>query len=705
MDQFARLDGGGVTLALAIPDEGAPRLLYIGASLPAHADLAALAALHAPARREAAPDQPQHATILPVAGAGWLGPVALAGRTEGGDGLIALKRRTLHVGAHDVRIDLADDVIEIGVTLSWDIDAASGIVTTRASVRNESARAFHLDGLAALALPLPAWAREIMAFAAGWSREQRPTRFPAPRGQWAQIARGGRTGFAGATFLMLEPGAGDLHGRALGLHLGWSGDHRLAVETLSDGARIALLEEALAPGEVTLAPGEAFETPRGHIAFSESGFAGLTAHFQDFARAHILPPAHGPRRVHFNSWEGVYFDFDAARLMALAAEAATLGAERFVLDDGWFIGRRDDTSALGDWRVDPARFPNGLDEVIDHVEALGMDFGLWVEPDMVSPRSALHEAHPDWCVHAPGRARATMRNQLWLDLSRPEVRDHLFAALDALLSRHRIAYLKWDCNRDIFPAVSHGGPGSGAIVRGTYDVMARVRAAHPRVEIESCASGGARVDYGIMRCARRIWPSDSTDAEERLRIQRWAALLLPLGALGAHVGSSTNHTTGRRLDMAYRARVALFGHMGLELDPARLKPHEKEVLAAHVALYKQHRALLHDGRFIAWESADGSEGRIVIARDGGEALALLASGGAASPFAQSAPMPLPGLDEAARYDVRLIKPWPRVVAQRLADAALWEEARRFDGAALMRHGLALPLTQPHIAWLLHLVRV
>lgn len=704
MQRYERMDGGAATLVLSCAATGAPRLVYFGAALSAHADLAALDAALAEGARGSTPDEMVSPTVFPSSGFGWMGAPAIACAALGGDDAIAWSECETARTGDAIEIKLFDERQKLRAELAWRLCAETGVLSARARVTNEGDRPFALSALASLSLPLPAWATRILGFAGDWGREARPADFAAPIGQWANGNRTGRTGFAGATFGVHEDGADELRGRVLLMHLGWSGSHRLSVETQANGWRHAQLESALGVNERVLEPGERHETPTAYACFSDEGWNGARHALHRFVRAEILPAqARAPRRVHFNSWEGVYFAFDEARLKTLASEAAALGVERFVLDDGWFMGRRHDRAGLGDWRVDPAVLPNGLEPLIAHVEGLGMDFGLWVEPEMVNPDSDLYRAHPDWCVHAPNAARPTMRNQLWLDLSRADVRDHVFAQLDALLSRHRIAYLKWDCNRFLFPAVSVGRPAGEAIVRGVYALMDRLREKHRTLEIESCASGGGRIDLEILRRASRVWASDATDAIERLRIQRWTNLVLPLEAIGAHVGPSTNPMTGRRLAMDFRAKVALFGHMGVELDPSRLDARDKETLARHIALYKEHRALLHSGRAFSWDGEGGVDARMVLAQDGSEALALLAQSQTAA-FATSAPIRFPGLEPGARYAVRLLEPWPRVAARRLADADAWRGLRLLTGDVLLDSGLRLPLAEPETAWLVHFER-
>jgi alpha-galactosidase len=297
-----------------------------------------------------------------------------------------------------------------------------------------------------------------------------------------------------------------------------------------------------------------------------------------------------------------------------------------------------------------------------------------------------------------------MRNQLWLDMSREDVRDHVFSQLDALLAENAIAYLKWDCNRFQFPASSEGRPSGERIVRGTYALLDRIRLHHPHVEIESCASGGARVDLEMLKRAVRIWPSDTTDAIERIRIQRWASMILPLETIGSHVGPSPNPITGRELPMAFRARIAMFGHLGVEMDPRKLNADDLGVLAAHIALYKQHRSLIHTGRHLRWTSDDGAEARLCVSDGRDEALALVCRVDVAG-RAEAAPIRFHGLDPAGRYRVTHPEPWPRIARQRLHDPQTWLAGRTLKGDVLAETGLRLPLTDPQTAWLVHFQRV
>jgi alpha-galactosidase len=298
--------------------------------------------------------------------------------------------------------------------------------------------------------------------------------------------------------------------------------------------------------------------------------------------------------VVLNTWEAVYFDHDLPKLTALAETAAAAGVERFVLDDGWFLHRRSDNAGLGDWYVDPAVWPDGLTPLIERVNALGMQFGLWVEPEMVNPDSDLARAHPEWALNPEG---PTWRRQHVLDLANPEAYAYILERLDALLSENAIGYLKWDHNRDLVDSPVH------AQTLAVYALLDELRSRHPGVEIESCSSGGARVDLGILERTDRVWASDCNDALERQSIQRWTQLLLPPELIGSHVGPPRSHTTHRTHGLSFRVATALFGHFGFEWDITEAEPDE---LRAAVALYKRYRGLIQSGELVRADHHDPS---------------------------------------------------------------------------------------------------
>ena len=389
-------------------------------------------------------------------------------------------------------------------------------------------------------------------------------------------------------------GFGEQRGEVWGAHLAWSGNSRVSAERLPDGRALVQLAELLHPGEVVLAPGESYRTPPVYAVYSVDGMTPASRQFHAIVR-----DAHGarrPRPVVLNTWEAVYFDHDFDTLVALAERAAAVGVERFVLDDGWFGSRRDDTSGLGDWWVSPDAHPRGLAPLIERVRGLGMEFGIWVEPEMVNPDSDLFRAHPDWTLTTDGYEPVLGRHQLVLDLAIPDAFDEILGRLDALLRDHDIAFVKWDMNRDHVQASgANGRAGTHAQTLALYRLLDELRRRHPAVEFESCSSGGARIDLGILERTDRVWTSDCNDALERQTIQYYASTLIPPHVIGAHVGPPRAHTTGRSQSLAFRAGTALFGHFGIEWNLLDATEDELAELGGWIALYRTHRDLLHSG--------------------------------------------------------------------------------------------------------------
>jgi alpha-galactosidase len=403
-----------------------------------------------------------------------------------------------------------------------------------------------------------------------------------------------------------------------------------------------------------------------------------------------------PRPVHLNSWEACYFVHDEDRIARLAEAAADLGAERFILDDGWFRGRNWDNAGLGDWTPDPAKYPRGLRPLAERVQALGLEFGLWVEPEMVNPDSDLYRAHPDWVLALEGRGRPTARNQLVLDLRREEVREYLFTCVDALLREVSISYLKWDHNRP------HAPSGGAEQVRGAYALFECLRAAHPGVEIESCSAGSGRIDAGILRHTHRFWTSDNIDALSRVDMQRGFLAFMPPEVMGAHVGASPSHATGRSQSLDFRAAIAAQGHFGVELDPDAMGEKERLRLGEWVDFAKRWRSLVHGGQTLM---GDGPDGIVWQAQGLGDEYLLWVIRTSHPSDRRSPPLRLP-FAEGRDWSVRLLETTGsrHVLAARdgAALTAMRDEPVTVSGNWLANAGLALPAIPAEGAAIFHL---
>jgi alpha-galactosidase len=579
----------------------------------------------------------------------------------------------------------------------------SGVLEVEQSLQNVGGEDYLLAELAAT-LPIPARALEILDLTGRWCREHLPQRHPLNMGAWSREGRRGRTGHDSPLVLTAgTQGFGFGMGEVWGVHLAWSGDSTVWAERNPVGVGQVGAAELLAPGEVRLAPSETYTAPRVYAAYSDRGLDGMSAAFHELVRGRPQHPR-SLRPVILNTWEAVYFDHRLDRLSELADAAAKIGVERFVLDDGWFGGRRDDTAGLGDWYVSKDVWPVGLGPLIDHVKSRGMDFGLWVEPEMVSPDSELFRAHPDWILSEPGRLPPTWRSQQVVDLANPLAFDFLLERLDTLLSDHEIAYLKWDHNRDLVDAGHEGRPGVRLQTLALYRLLDELRTRHPHVEIESCASGGGRVDLGILQRTDRIWPSDTIDPLERQHIQRWTQILIPPELVGTHIGSTVSHTTGRRHSLSFRAATALFGHLGIEWDLTAITPQEAEDLAGVIAYYKQVRTLLHTGRVVRVDHPDVTvQVHGVVAQDASEAVFAYVQL-ASSPTELPPPVQLSGLEPVRRYRVAPVPLAGGPRAQEIASPPWAADGIVLTGEVLMRAGLQMPVLHPEQAMILHLTQ-
>jgi alpha-galactosidase len=649
-----------VSTVVLTDDDDVPRVVHWGAPLAEPVGAAALDALTDAPVPQGSLDRTVPLSLLPELARGWAAYGGIAGHRHDGTGWAPLLRRTSSSSAGS-RYTWTGSDVDAGLTATITVELdAHGVVQVGASIANDGTTPYALGSLAPV-LPLPGRAQEVLTLTGRWIKEMQDHRTPlGPIAVVRENRRGKTSAESSPTIAVGTTGFSEERGELWLAHLAWSGDHRAHAEALSDGRRFLSVAELLLPGEVLLQPGESYAAPMLVATWSASGLTTASQQLHAFVRARPTHPVR-PRPVLLNTWEAVYFNHDLDELTRLADAAAEVGVERFVLDDGWFSGRGDDTSSLGDWHVDEHKYPDGLDPLIDHVTGLGMEFGLWVEPEMVNPDSDLYRAHPDWALGIAGQPLVLGRNQLVLDLGRPEVSAYLLERLDALLSAHDIAYLKWDMNRDLVAA--GGRDGSAGVHRQTlalYALLDELRRRHPSVEIESCSSGGGRVDLGIAARTDRFWTSDCNDAVERQRIQRGFSYLLPPELMGAHVGGPWSHTTARTQTLTFRAGTAIFGHLGFEWNLLNTTEEERASIRGIIETHKRLRGLLHSGLVVRTDHPDPSAlVHGIVAQDGGEALfayAQLTTTDASLPL----PARLPGLDPARSYRVsQLLLPGPQ----------------------------------------------
>ncbi len=560
-------------------------------------------------------------------------------------------------------------------------------------------------------LPLPAAADEVLDFPGRWTKEGQPQRRRLGTGSLSWDNRRGRHSHQNSPGLFAgTPNFTEQSGELVGIHIAWSGAHEMRVERGIDGRVCLQAGVLLDAGEVDLAPGESFTTPLVLATWSGSGLSAASSSFHSWFRARPQHPGK-PRPILLNTWEAVYFNHNMETLCALADSASAVGIERYVLDDGWFGSRRDDRAGLGDWWVSPEVYPEGLTPLISHVRKLGMEFGLWFEPEMVNPDSDLYRAHPDWILTSPGVDQPLARTQFILDLTNPAVSAYLFERINAVLSENDIGYVKWDYNRDMCAPAHDGRASSYRQTQALYSLLRKIRAAHPDVEIETCASGGGRIDAGIFEFTQRAWASDCIDALERQQIQRSFSMFFPPELMGAHVGGSPAHTTGRRATVNFRAATALFGHLGFEWDLTRASEADRAVAANIVSVHKKFRRLLHSGTSIRVDYPVAS-GQIygVVGADASEALfayAQLTTNDTSVPSSVT----FTGLNPTHTYEVSLVhlEEPPAWGAMRNLPAWLGDRTGtgkvQVRGAILQSIGLAIPVCHPESVLLFHLQAV
>ncbi|WP_052848583.1 alpha-galactosidase [Streptomyces avicenniae] len=708
---FLYFRSSGTSLLLDGTGTGLPRVAHWGPDLGELTPdaLAALVRADLPQSPSNTLDEPVPFALLPEHSAGWLGTPGLTGHRAGADFSTAFTVTSLDAGERRAVVLAEDATAALALRLEIELTDA-GLVRQRATVTSTadaSAAPFTLSGVL-LALPVPDRATELLDMTGRHLRERSPQRHAFTIGTHLRENRRGRTGTDAVTVHVAGTrDFGFRHGEVWGLHVAWSGNARSLAERTNGGVSLLAGGELLLAGEVALGPGEAYTTPWLYGSYGRTGLDELAGRFHGHLRGRATHP-HGARPVTLNVWEAVYFDHGVERLKRLADAAAEVGAERYVLDDGWFRGRRDDHAGLGDWFVDGTVWPEGLHPLAAYVRGLGLEFGLWFEPEMVNADSDLYRAHPEWILATGGRVPPESRHQQVLDLAHPECYAYLLERLDALVTEYDLTYIKWDHNRDLVEA-GHSPTGQAGVhahTEAVYRLLDELRARHPRLEIESCSSGGGRVDLGILERTDRVWTSDCIDALERQRIQRWTGLLLPPELLGSHVGAPEAHTTGRTHTLGFRAGTALFGHFGIEWDLTRASASDKAELAGWIALYKRLRPLLHTGTVVRGDHPDPAlwvHG--VVAEDGSRAVYTLAQ---MATTVQSPPgrVSLPGLLPDADYRVAPLAPGGEVRGRSRRELPWWADGGvTLPGRVLEAVGVRAPLQHPEALVLLEAVRV
>ena len=584
-----------------------------------------------------------------------------------------------------LRLKLKDKVNGLAVTLLYGVFAQADVITRAALLENEGSGPIRLDKAASACLDLPFGKWELIHFHGRHCMERQPERVPLSHNiQTLRSARGASSHQHNPFAILAAPHTTEETGECLGAMLVWSGNFKIECEVSQMQSTRLVAGVSDDDFSWTLEPGGQFAAPEVLFCYSDQGLSELSARYHRFLQCHIIrsPWRDKPRPILINNWEATYMDFDAQRIWDIARQARDLGVEMLVLDDGWFGERSDDSSGLGDWQFNEKKLGCTFDQLIGRVREMGLLFGLWIEPEMVCANTALYAAHPDWALSIPGRAPATGRSQLVLDMGRPDVVDYLYNLFHRLLAEHDIAYIKWDMNRNLTDVYSRvlpperQGEAAYRYMLGLYSLLDRLTRDFPQVLFEGCAGGGGRFDAGMLCYCPQIWCSDDTDAIHRIKIQYGTSFGYPPCAMGSHISASPNHQTGRSTLLSTRAVVAMAGTFGYELDLQKLTADEKEMVKAQIVRYKQLQPLLLEGRcerltdavtdtcFTAWQFTAPDRSRAAVS--------------------------VVVIDPQAN-------PWPIHIRLRGLDPqALYHESlteRVYTGAALCHAGLTLPIMQ------------
>ncbi|MFD8074020.1 alpha-galactosidase [Streptomyces sp. NPDC059718] len=605
-------------------------------------------------------------------------------------------------GDRALRLDFADDLLGLRTTLCYETVPGTDVVLRWTELTCTGEDELRLERFDSAAVNVPVQGGARLTYLAGqWSQEFQLKEVELDRGRFEMESTQGSAGHAYHPWLAVQDAAAPAEGATptYGIALEWSGNWRITADAEPGGAVRVRAGRVPHEGAVRLAPGATLVTPRLACAFSPDGLDGLARVWHRYERHLTGERIDRPRKVLYNSWEATGFDVDAGNQLELAKVAAELGAELFVVDDGWFTGRPDDTGGLGDWDPDPAEFPGGFDRFVEDVRALGLDFGLWVEPEGISPRSTLYAEHPEWVYRIDGRPATLVRNQLLLDLGREDVQEFVIGTLDRLLGSHAISYLKWDMNR---PPTERGRPGhpagadperqdlDAAHVAGYLRVLDHLRAAHPHVTVEGCAGGGGRVEHATIARTDVVWPSDNTAPMDRLRIQYGYLHAHAPHTMSSWVTDAPGVFDPRPRSLAFRFVNSMAGVLGIGADIRHWTPEQRAEATRWIARYKEVRDVVHHGEVhLLGGPADPTCG-IQYEEPGGDRLVVTAWN---TGSLDGAPL-VPG--RAARLRLRGLR----------ADAVYTDTATgtRYSGAHLTHSGLPFAWTAEYDAELVVLAR-
>ena len=525
-----------------------------------------------------------------------------------------------------------DEVLQLDVDLYYTVFEENDMITRSVRISNQSKEAVYLTKAYSACMDMDDDAYEMLTLHGSWARERQMDRRPLGYGKTSVGSIRGESSHQEHPFMAwMKSSTTQTAGEVYAMHFIYSGNFIAQLEKSQFDSIRAVMGIHPADFSWKLESEESFYTPEAVLTFSAEGLGKMTRNFHDFYRNHLIRSKYRnqKRPILINNWEATYFDFNTEKLLDIAKLASQYGIEMLVMDDGWFGHRNDDSTSLGDWYVNEEKLNGGLKHLVDEVNKLGLKFGIWFEPEMISPDSKLYEAHPDWAIQIPGREGSLCRNQYVLDLTRKEVRDYAYESVASILRSANIEYVKWDMNRQLSDIGSYGLPADrqGELyhryVLAVYEMQERLVTEFPHLLLENCSGGGARFDPGMLYYSPQIWCSDDTDAVERLKIQESTAMIYPLSTMGAHVSDCPNHTVGRVTPFETRGHVALAGTFGYELDITKIPEEDRQMIPKQVAMYHKYNDLVRSGdyyRIASYQENHYFDCYEVVSKDKSEAL-------------------------------------------------------------------------------------
>ncbi|SFC18809.1 alpha-galactosidase [Bacillus sp. OV322] len=585
--------------------------------------------------------------------------------------------------AESIQIILEDRELQAELILCYTIFKDFPVIARSAYIFNKGSDPFYLERFMSMSVDFPDADFRMLQLSGAWARERYVKERPLEAGiQSISSIRGASSHQHNPLLVLKRPDAGESKGEVYGFNFVYSSNFIAQAEVDQFGVTRATMGIHPFRFSWKLSENEHFQAPEAVMVYSSDGLTGMSQAYHDLYRKHLLRGKwkNDVRPIVINNWEATYFSFNEDILLKFARKAKELGVELFVLDDGWFGKRNNASSSLGDWYADPKKLPHGMKSLAEKIERIGLKFGLWFEPEMVSPDSRMMRAHPEWAVKTPGRPASLGRNQLVLDFSRKDIVKDVYSRMADIIRETNLSYIKWDMNRYITEAFSRGLGADRQdeffhrYILGVYELYERLTSEFPQILFESCAGGGGRFDPGLFYYAPQAWASDDTDPVERLKIQYGSSYAYPIYSIGSHVSAAPNHQTQRSSPLSMRANVAYFGTFGYELDPGALSDAEEKEVKEQIRFFKQHRHLIMTGDFFRLNSPfEGNEAAwMVVSKDKKEALCgwykILAE---PNPNIQQK-LKLAGLAPAAKY-------------------MLVQTEEIYNGDELMYHGLTLPL--------------